>query len=301
MMKLVLSTITFLALHFLGCAQNPLVLPDSGAIWTNTYEMYETPIIGNDAEPIWSSVWYYCVNGLDTTISGQSYNQIHYCNSGYKGAFRQGNEAVYFIPKDSIHEYLLYDFGVEVGDSLYNVYRETPFGWNIEPFDLEVGAVDTQFVYGKNRKVVQFWDGLWIEGVGNRNGLFWDAWSNVSGIYLDLACFSHLDTSYTLGGYEVSNGSCSLDVGIYQGEYSHEKLTIYPNPGKGIFNLEIAGLESSRNATIFVIDNLGRTVHTETLIGSVVRMDLSGLESGIYTCVLMDGKFIYKAEVVILK
>lgn len=294
-MKFVLLSLAFVFWQQVCFSQNTILMPDSDAVWVNTYEFYETPIISNEQEPIWSEVFNYCVSGLDTNISGQLYNQIHHCGSDYKGAFRQFDDAVYFIPRDSTQEYLLYDFGVAVGDSLYDVYRESPLGWSIDPFDLEVVSVDTQFVYGRQRKVIQFFDGVWIEGVGNSQGLFWDSWTNVSGINLNLECFSYLDTSYTLGGYELSNGSCSLNVGLEE-EPILENLVIFPNPTLGPVEIDLPGKTVT---AVNVFNPLGRFAKQYSSNSSRVRIELPDVSGCYYLQIICSDQRSYYRKIVV--
>ena len=56
----------------------------------------------------------------DTVMNGQLYTKLHQENS-YSGAMREGNNRdIYYVPADSTHEYLLYAFNAQVGDTLPN-------------------------------------------------------------------------------------------------------------------------------------------------------------------------------------
>ncbi len=60
----------------------------------------------------------------DTVINTLHYVKL-YKNKRYRGALREGNNAaIYFIPADSTSEYLLYDFNVQVGDTLDNLWYD---------------------------------------------------------------------------------------------------------------------------------------------------------------------------------
>ena len=57
----------------------------------------------------------------DTVINGQIFAKLYKENS-YSGAMREGtNRDIYYVPADSTHEYLLYAFNAQVGDTLTNV------------------------------------------------------------------------------------------------------------------------------------------------------------------------------------
>ena len=60
----------------------------------------------------------------DTLINGQQYVKLTSDkDSPYLGAMREGNNRdIYYIPADSTHEYLLYAFNAQVGDTLSNLW-----------------------------------------------------------------------------------------------------------------------------------------------------------------------------------
>ena len=60
----------------------------------------------------------------DTVINGQHYKKLYQENS-YSGAMREGtNRDIYYVPANSTHEYLLYAFNAQVGDTLSNLWVE---------------------------------------------------------------------------------------------------------------------------------------------------------------------------------
>lgn len=62
---------------------------------------------------------HYRLNS-DTVINGIRFTKL-YRDDTYSGAMREGtNRDIYYIPADSTHEYLLYTFNVQVGDTLPN-------------------------------------------------------------------------------------------------------------------------------------------------------------------------------------
>ena len=88
---------------------------------------------------------------------------------------------------------------------------------------------------------------------------------------------------------------------ISETENSEGRLVVYPNPSDGLFNLEVAELSSNDNAILMIVDNLGRTVYSETITSNTNRLDLSELSSGIYSCILQNGETISKTDIAILK
>jgi hypothetical protein len=72
-------------------------------------------------------------------------------------------------------------------------------------------------------------------------------------------------------------------------------ILIYPNPSAGVFNIVLGELNASN---IIVIDAVGRVIRTFQVENSVMIMDLSDLNSGLYSLVIRseEGVFIRKIE-----
>ena len=142
-MKYFLTLLILILITSVGISQENFPFPDSNAIWVNT--VYE--VVFNDTTPIPSYelryVENYCMNEQDTVINSNSYSKIFICDSAYKGAIRETNQKVYFIPKDSVQEFLLYDFSVLAGDSLFNVYMEYTYNQGGFLADIAVHQVDS--------------------------------------------------------------------------------------------------------------------------------------------------------------
>ena len=73
-------------------------------------------------------------------------------------------------------------------------------------------------------------------------------------------------------------------------------IVIYPNPSEGIFNIQLDQLEINR---ITVIDAIGRVVQQINVDQHELQLNLSALQSGIYTLILHgnDSKYFRKIEV----
>lgn len=188
--------------------------PDSNARWVNTY--YHV----SSAVPSLQQVDYYCMDASDTLINSVQYSQISDCLNGYRGAMRDANGKVFYVPKDSAQEYLVYDFTAVVGDSVKGVFMD--YGWGGAAFeDLLVTHVDSVWYGGSWRKRMYFnGSGEWIEGIGNSQGLLRDPFANISNFWINLECFSINDSSiYPTSGYGpcnlITNGQNAPDVDVY--------------------------------------------------------------------------------------
>jgi hypothetical protein len=86
-------------------------------------------------------------------------------------ALRQENKKVFVINMDSDEEYMLYDFGLEVGDSIVYMFNSgSEYEYNITVYVEGVDSITLD--NGKRYKRMTLRDnynasGLWVEGIGN--------------------------------------------------------------------------------------------------------------------------------------
>ncbi|MCF8277375.1 MAG: T9SS type A sorting domain-containing protein [Flavobacteriales bacterium] len=236
------SVLLFVSLH----AQVPF--PTDGAIWVNTEYTYSF----NPPNPIPDSylndVDNYCVNGQDTTIQGNDYTQVFFCDDAYKGALREVNSAVYFVPADSTDEYLLYDFAAQVSQVLENVYVGNHNDESFMLQDFTVQQIGTEIIGGVTRRVVWADNFRWIEGIGCETGLFMEPWTNVSMYANFLECMSVNGT--TLFPVE-GNGACPLTVSVKETANSEISLRVYPNPTAQSVMVEFGEAQNDASITVY--------------------------------------------------
>lgn len=275
------------------CAQN-FPFPSSDATWVQYFEVMVTP----PPVPIfaWMTSANLCMDGSDTLIAGNSYTQLRYCNAGYVGGIREDAGEVRFFPADSTQEYLLYDFGAAVGDTLQDIYVNEPLGtggssgWvGTQLIDVVVtSSVPDPNFGGRIHVQVQATDPLigmnseWIEGMGCIHGLFTFNPINVSEYWFGLECFSHQDTTYWNGWYTETAGVCALQyVGV--DELRAPEARAYPNPTSGAVRVEGLG------GPVLVRDAVGRSVQVPVVrvAHEVLDLDLTALPTGLY--IAQDG------------
>ena len=261
-------------------SQEYLPLPEANSKWINTYSTLEwVPY----PHMVINSVVNYCAPGIDTTIYGNSYFIIDTCeNGGYKGALRNENGRVWFLPKNSPTEFLLYDFTAQSGDTIYDVYFET-FGGNYELYDLYVkpSAVDSILINEVYRKRISFDAGYWIEGIGNTQGLFLEPLPNISEYMVDLYCMSSNDTTFYP---EFSVGECEFPVGIKEMENNSLMLSIYPNPSTAEFFVDLKKSNWKFDLkNICVLNSFGQQINPVCQIeNNIITLDMESFPIGIY-------------------
>ncbi|MBP8823122.1 MAG: hypothetical protein KBH07_05730 [Flavobacteriales bacterium] len=266
-----------LALMFLaGGAVAQFPMPDSGAVWLNTFygvEPFPPPAVFTllQAES-------YCVDGTDTLINAQTYVQLHYCSGDYKGAFREAEGRVWYLPAGGTQEVLLYHFAPLPGDTLL-VYHETPLSGAGQLTQVVVSSVGMAPQW-EGRQVVQLNEGgQWIEGIGAAWGLFSEPWMNVSNYLLRLECMSHLDS---LRFPTPGPGGCDQAMAVAEPlplAPGGSAANLHPNPTTGPVHLS-----SNVPLAYLLLTALdGRRLQVPAIrSGNTATLDLTVLAPGVY-------------------
>ncbi len=207
--------------------------PDSGAIWKEYFVHYSGPIDRIEDR-------YSIVTGRDTVVQGVRYvtlwrtgisteyddhNQIiNVINDEnvYAGAIREdtAKKIFYF----DITENLLYDFSLNVNDSLVGNYL-----WNL-PSSIYISSIDSIFDGFRYRRRLHISEPnlgsdyiQLIEGIGSTWGLFnffapqGPSWGN-------LYCFSDGPSNLILDTVQC------ISTAIHEVANNEEKFKLYPNP-----------------------------------------------------------------------
>lgn len=156
--------------------------------------------------------YQYYTDGEDTLIGGNTYERVRiYFSTGYKGSFRNESGVVYYIEEEDSIEQILYDFTLNVGDTMPDTYNEM----GIDDADI-VTIVDTLVLFGIPHRRIRFTgEYAWIDGIGCTQGLFASVEAPLSppgiGVSYNLECMSKSDSVKWSGDYWAEYvGSCSL-------------------------------------------------------------------------------------------
>lgn len=293
-------------MRFLACAaiasglsaqaQVNFPFPDSAATWVQYFEVMVTPPPFPQFEV--QGISNICLNGLDTVIDGASYRKVEQCNAGYIGALRQDPGQVFFVPADSIQEYLLYDFTLAIGDTAHDVYVDDGLafsGASASPALVNYVVDQVGQVAGRTwLRLRQPWGGpdqVWVEGFGSSYGLFSQQDPiNVSGYWYGIACMSHLDTVWYFGEWgidSVPGTSCSPQyVGLP--ERDGMALVAYPNPTNDQVWVRTEGTTPN---SVSVTDHLGRGVEVPVRLNpGGVAIDLTEVSAGLYFVTMANAR-----------
>lgn len=214
--------------------------PDKNAVWI---QMVIQP---------WPSPPIYYITYLhpfrdDTIINTKTYIKVFRNSNGnggaYRGAYRSDiSGKVYFVPKDSVNEYLLFDFSKNAGDTIYNVLAlDYPF---VTLKNLVVSSTTYVTVGPYQLKVLFLGNYTWVEKIGCLGG----GLDNLGcGVPSKLICMSANDTVYYephyLGDcifsfpYRYDTTACSFFTGITQ-HLLKNSIEIFPNPTSDKITIE---------------------------------------------------------------
>ena len=234
-------------------AQQPS-FPDSNVVFVNSF--YQELPFGQIGWPYQlMEVTNFCVDGSDTLIANDTFKKVIKCpEQVYHGAYRSENRKVYFVPKDSTNQFLLYDFSVEVGDTIPQVYFEYFYGDGMFLTDYVIYHIDTIFVNGNPHKRI---NDNWVEGIGNLQGFLLEPFFNISQYRVELTCMS-IENAVYFPMQDVT--PCPLDLAV--SDVILPKIAISPNPTSD--KLIIEGINDA--AEINVINAQGKTVDFNTRI-----------------------------------
>ena len=266
-------------------AQDYIPFPTNNARWVNEHAIYNTDGHGQHSY----RYSYYCVSGEDTVINNHNYTKISNCSNEYRGAVRYSIGEVYFVPNNSLKEYLLYDFTVQAGDYV-NVYIGNSGN---ELTECYVEYVDTVLINGIYRKRIHVGGGEWVEGIGNLQGLFQDLGPNVSNHGYSLYCFSQNDIFIYSSSLPEYLDPCGLNVNIE--EVSDFKIDVYPNPTKGVINVSS---QNHKNVKIEIYDYTGNLIFSEEFNRQIYSLDISNYPNGIYLLKQKIGTVIKTEKVI---
>jgi hypothetical protein len=254
--------------------------------------------------------YQYVIRG-DSVLSDFAYKKVYYRNMTDQGEPLIENEMLAGLLRDDTlnrkvyainfnfsylfnicpqsEEFLLYDFGVSIGDTLSWCLFIDYWG------PIIVNSIEYEFVYGTERKVINdVYSG--IEGIGTNYGPFeFGVGTKNSG---DSRSWGFQLSYYCLGTDE----ECGCQwVGIEERE-KLIKLKVSPVPAKEIVNFEFGNIQSLQQAQLRCYDVFGNLLHSEAIVPGQkdVILDISSWPSGMYVAVVYsNGGVVGKSKFVV--
>jgi hypothetical protein len=257
--------------------------------------------------------YMYFVDG-DSLINGQTYKLL--IRKGYRTRYpwngtgncpdtsfhyeienslvRQDGKKIFEIPIGDSVEHILYDFDLQMGDSVFIMQNYLHIG--------QVVAIDSFLVNGEYNKRFVVTDGIYtnvlMEGIGYENldtqmvhesDLFHqnDYWV----LQMDLLCYSENGTSY----YTQPGEECYFDLGTE--ELESQIKYVYDLESQ---ILEIQFKQNSRPQEVLIYNTLAQEVNCSRIETSeAIRFETQTLESGAYFVVLRWDNYQESFKIVI--
>jgi hypothetical protein len=264
--------------------------PSADASWNFSKTWY----CWTDPSPM-INVSYSCTFAGDTVIAAQTYHKIHIpflqsvissCSSGtssfsvYKGAIREDStlKKVFFVPPYLGSEQLLYDFNLNVGDTVRG-YLET----YASPVDI-VQSIDSVLVgsnYRKRWHINNYYNISIIEGIGSTYGLVEPSPGAMTDAQeCSLSCFKQDGQALYPSG-----SPCELITSVMDPQKYTSSISVFPNP----FNDELTiNLSAGIDIVEIEITDLTGNVVLKDAVNEMTDYKVKGLSSGTYFLILTD-------------
>ncbi len=295
MKQKIFFTLIFVVIVPVAFAQTYYPLVDTNKLWSTAYETY-TP---------WQLKSKYFKFSEDTLINSYTYKKIMMSADSLHSVWscigfirEDSTKKVFNIMPPDTTESLLYDFNVNIGDTIY-----------LHEIDFIVDTVDTIFFGEKfRRKIIiypyfdtsSFAKEEWYEGIGSLEGLLESGTAWAIGSDNFLLCFYENDI---LKYINPQHSDCYVNINyMNQVENSEKKkdILLYPNPANNQLNiycnLDINDFE------LVIYDIYQRIIRTIPISEKHAIISLNDLNNGLYFCMIKkDSQILIKVKLIIQK
>lgn len=301
--KLLLAFFCFGFIYSLK-AQNPFPIFSDNLQWNVKDETF--PQVGPPHNYVYSYIYTNEYRFTQTAqMCGYTYSKtnsnIFIRNEGQKVYARQSQNC-------NDYEYLIYDFGLQVGDSIklrlasYYYYDDT-LGYklradglvNYQGQDRRALYFDVYYYkFGSNGSSVFFQD-TWIEGIG----------SIIHPFYFEIGVYRPTHTIYSLLCYfendvqlfQSQHNSCYLtNLGIKENETSYN-FSISPNPANDYFRINLENQIEFKNAVFRLSDVSGKLLWEKTFEEiENQNVSIQSLTSGVYILQLFSNEHLINTQ-----
>lgn len=292
MSKLILTL--FLALYFLQTPGQTSVyhpFPDSNAVWNFSASNVCMSPIGS-----YGAAFSITITG-DTIINNNTYHKLYTptifavifgnCFPNfpvyYIGCIRENvtQKMVYIIPPNDSVEQLLYDFNLQVGDTVKGYLETFTFFPDVVQF---IDSVLVGNSYRKRWLLNPYYYIYIIEGIGSTYGLInFSPGSITEADIIDLTCFKQYNQTL----YPDTTTVCDLiTVSVPGIENEVQEFKIFPNPASEEINISLK-LEKPTDVEMQLYNSLGQKIKEvleEKLTAGQNKIDFSveDIPEGVY-------------------
>lgn len=260
----------------------------------------------------------------DTSIAGSNFTLVEVCGDSVEvsteywferirisqfgfinenaGRRIEGDSVIFkFSLLDNSAPILLYDYSVELGDTVTGLWGE-----------FIVIEVDTEFAVGKDRKRITMestYDGhldIWLSGLGSKVAgylqpgaplLAPDAGSEFSCYYNETSDEYYYGEKDPALCMIAETTSACMTTSVNDKKFE-ENIQVFPNPSNEFINIEIEDSSNSLiNTQLLSIE--GKLIINKNSIGSDLSLDVSDITPGIYFLVIKKNGFTSNHKIVI--
>lgn len=236
---------------------------------------------------------YSIVLNSDTIINSNTYHPLlthgssdlgstFLCNfilPSYLGAIRNdsANKKVFIVPPQQQNEFILYDFNLQIGDSVKGYLAQ----FSPDNVIYEKDSVLVNGSYRNRLKVDSCYNISFIEGVGSTYGLMEVLPACITdAAYFLLECFKENNVVH----YPENVFSCNLIDGVSSEDAKNEPIQILPNPSNAGFNIKSNGLAVTE---MMLYDSKGSIIRNEQL-NNFKSYQIQDLKTGFYYLQIKD-------------
>ncbi|HCY00604.1 MAG TPA: hypothetical protein DG754_10735 [Bacteroidales bacterium] len=214
----------------------------------------------------------------------------NYSTWSTKGYIRENNKMVFYQDKEFSGIDTLYNFNLEVGDTIFNEYDY-----------LYVENISSEFFCGKYRKTYTIggYSGLkYYEGIGSQYGLLEPHYYFIIGEVRNLVCYyKNKEMLYLNPAYD----DCYFNnVSSINASTENDKYKIYPNPSNGFLILEIADYIPNSEYELMLFNSSGSILRNFKINSAHTRINTSLLSKGFYLYSLISLKKTIKTGTLII-
>ena len=222
----------------------------------------------------------------DTIINNHRYLKFYLetgsPNSNKITAIRQENKKIYAMFFDQAQEFLLYDFNVEKGDTIYST---APSGY-ISRLPI-VSSIDSIQLYnGEYRKriIIQGYE-TWIEGIGSLNGFDFPIRDFVTcdcNSSFFLISFAREKVLFFYNSELCATFDCCQGIkdDVKNTKVEEKMFDIFPNPTQEIVTIKFSSIIRETNFKLFNLQ--GKIVMDKQINETNNSVRLNQLPNGIY-------------------
>lgn len=285
--------------------------PDTNAHWSYIHVFFyefNPPVIDYYTT-------HFALFNNDTVIDDTIYSKLYLTsdsifpedlsNVGYKLIKTEGDKVYYYDNNNTLDEFLIYDFGLNVGDSM-----DVTFKSGHESF-LVCEGIDSVLIDEIYRKrwyitcpETDFYN-YWVEGIGSDYHLLSSLtpYFSVDPEFWELLCFKQDGSLIYEGNNLVYEGGCHAE-GYFNPDKMEErsidkqKVNIVPNPIGNISKLKIDNLENEV-AEIYIYNCNGNFIRTYKGSISDISIQKENYNKGIYFAKVIIEEKVYTTKFII--